>query len=158
MEYSPFDKDRLIAESALRQFFSKAPMPDDLVLMESRDREVKITAGMLWALSDRKSFNPKASTYPLSDFDENQWWFKELTTVAERRDVPDDLRRAVAVVRALLNSIRASEQSWLLPCQHVFVINKEGHHECTRCGRYFESAIPLAPYPSIQDPWQNGKE
>lgn len=40
--------------------------------------------------------------YALSEFKEGQWWVAELDAVATKHGAPDNLKRAVAVVHAML--------------------------------------------------------
>lgn len=57
--------------------------------------------------ADKLSQVTPSETTPLSDFQEGQWWVKELDALVARHSTPDQ-QRAVAVVHSLLKSVAAS--------------------------------------------------
>lgn len=61
----------------------------------------------LYATDDQVSLMvSQGPSTALSNFQEGQWWVKELDDAAQKEGAPDDIKRAVAVVHALLRTVR----------------------------------------------------
>ena len=58
-------------------------------------------------MTDRELLEEQTMNDPLSDFQEGQWWVRELDKAAATVGATDDFRRAVAVVHHLLRSAAA---------------------------------------------------